>query len=104
MAPTCDWKYDVNGVLASWLAADGRNHLIVLSAEASEEKVGGKPTYAGLWHFYFAGIWNKPFADRAVVCDYDDMGHTDVLVNFSYVVNSDITSCPSDSRLTRWNP
>jgi hypothetical protein len=78
--------------------------LLVLTGAASEEKSNGKPTYAGLWKYYLAGIWNQPFAIRAVICDYDNMGHEDVLRNFAYAVNSSIASCPSAASLTQWNP
>jgi uncharacterized membrane protein YgcG len=105
LRPTCDWRYDINSLLATWLNSNPANHLIVLTAEASEEKgQDGKPTYAGLWKYYFAGIWNKPYASRAQVCDYDNMNHTVVLEKFYTMVNSNGTSCPSGPNRTIWNP
>lgn len=100
---TCDWHYAINEHLASWLSSNSANHLIVLTGLVSEEKDGnGKSTYAGLWHYYFAGIWNQPYADRAIVCDYDRMSHTDVLSKFASIVKSDAFACPGG--ISSWNP
>jgi hypothetical protein len=84
------------------------NRLTVLTGLRSEEKTGGdhgRSTFAGLWKYYFAGIWNQPFAWKAQVCDYDGMGHSNVLRNFAYIVNSPPASpCPPGPNLTAWNP
>jgi hypothetical protein len=103
--PTCDWRYDINGLLANWLKIDPQNELFVFTGKDSEEKdPQGHPTYAGLWKYYFAGIWNQSFANQAVVCDFDDMGHEDVLRNFYAIVRSSEQSCPAGPSRTVWNP
>jgi len=106
---TCDWQYDVNGLLANWLKSNQDNHLIVFTGRISEEKPGGnpnaEPTYAGLWKFWFADLWNQPFSDRALVCNYNEMEHKDVLRNFSGQVKATSFACPDGpGRTPPWNP
>jgi len=101
----CDQKYDINALLANWLRSNPANHLIVLTGKDSEEKNSkGESKYNGLWKYYFAGIWNQPFANRAQVCDYDLMAHPDVLSKFAYIVRQSAVSCPPGPKLTAWNP
>ncbi len=110
---TCDWRYDINSLLARWLGtkdAQGNyvNRLLIMAGNDSEEKVDGKPTYAGLWKYYLAGIWGKEFAARAEVCDYDGMSHPDVLRTFSHIVETPpaVGSCPtttSGHKVTYWH-
>jgi|GEM_PF-2220622 len=101
---TCDWKYDINGMLTRWLSSNDSNRLIVLTGHVTEEKKDGRSTFAGLWKYYLAGIWNQPFAGRAQVCDYDNMTHNEVMRNFAFVVKSPPNGCPSGSGLTAWHP
>lgn len=101
---TCDWHYPINSLLANWLSSNSANRLLILTGADSEEKVDGHPTYAGLWKYYLAGIWNKPFADRAQVCDYDQMAHLTVLSTFSYIIKKPVVGCPSGPNLTSWHP
>jgi hypothetical protein len=105
---SCDWQYPINSLLANWLSSNHANRLIVMTGSASEEPNAGKSTYAGLWHYYFADIWNKPFAKQAQVCDYAGMGHPEVLEKFSGIVKSTPAGCPPSPShahpLTAWNP
>ena len=101
----CDQKYDINGLLANWLRSNPANHLIVLTGKDSEQKNSqGVSKYNGLWKYYFAGIWNQPFANRAQVCDYNLMAHPDVLRKFAYIVKQNTVSCPRGPNLVPWNP
>jgi hypothetical protein len=101
----CDQQYDINSLLANWLRSNPANHLIVLTGKDSEQKNSqGQSKFNGLWKYYFAGIWNQPFANRAQVCDYDLMAHPDVLRNFAYIVKQQTVSCPPGPKLTAWNP
>jgi hypothetical protein len=101
----CDQQYDINALLANWLRSNPANHLIVLTGKDSEQKNSqGQSKFNGLWKYYFAGIWNQPFANRAQVCDYDLMAHQDVLRNFAYIVKQHTVSCPPGPKLTAWNP
>lgn len=110
---TCDWHYDINSLLAGWLSSNDQNHLMVLTGKDSEEKVNpndrnSKSQYLALWKYYFAGIWNQPFANRALVCDYNMMDHPVVLSQFYSLVQYPTFACrPSPSKdnpLTQWNP
>lgn len=118
---TCDPKYDINTLLATWLKSQD-HRLIVFTGWVSEEVVytpSREPiqsvqeltsgaaaakqyslTFAGLWRYYFAGIWyaanaDKSIANRALVCDYFGMGHEDVVRNFAWTVKRVPTACPT---------
>jgi hypothetical protein len=108
---SCDPRIDINGLLARWLSANPANHLLVLTGYVSEMHSAGqhgRSTYAGLWKYYFAGIWNQPFASRAQVCDYESLEHDRVLIDFASVVNHPPLGCPPapnvENYLTAWNP
>jgi hypothetical protein len=111
-APGCDADsgLDINGHLAAWLAASKTHRLIVLTGHDSEEHTFGnfgRSTFAGLWHYYFAGIWNQAFANQAQVCDYNNMGHADVLREFAGVVGAPPSGCPAapgQPLPVAWNP
>lgn len=105
---TCDSNYHINSLLASWLQSNAENQLLVFTGVASEPN-----NFHGLWKFYFAGIWNQPFAHQAIVCDYKGMQHPDVLRNFAGYVGDlllePMTICPpspDNARYprTQWNP
>lgn len=95
----CDQQYDVNGLLANWLESDEQNQLVIFAGHDTEIS-----DFAGLWKHYIAGIWNKPFANRATVCDYKSMEHTAVLRNFAGQVRNWSGSCPAGDDLTVWHP
>lgn len=108
MKPPCDLNYDINSLLANWLQSNAGNQLLVFTGNDSEQN-----NFQGLWTYYFAGIWNQPFANQAIVCDYNSMGHPDVLQNFAGYVGDlllePMTSCPPSPDntqwpLTQWNP
>jgi len=68
-----------------------------------------KSTYSGLWHYYFAGIWHEKLSAQALVCDYNNMGHADILNNFYGEVDNPSQTCPVSPNptvypLTTWRP
>jgi hypothetical protein len=105
---TCDWQYSINSLLANWLRSNGANRLIVLTGKDSEEQnSSGRSTFAGLWKYYFAGIWNQPFASQAQVCDYHNLDHQHVLADFASMVQNPIHGCPTAPGVpspVAWNP
>jgi hypothetical protein len=110
---TCDWRYDINGLLSDWLSSNKENRLFVMTGRDSEMKTdpgnpGSHSTFQGLWKHYFAGLWNKDFADRAKVCDYNNMDHATVLDSFSEMIDNPPENCPispnSNHPLTQWHP
>lgn len=109
---SCDFEYDVNKLLADWLNSDSQNCLTVIAGEDTEMKEDSSnpsshSTFEGMWKYYFAGIWNKPFADRATVCDYNMLSHNDTLRNFAGIVKSPTDNCsdaPEGHRLQAWHP
>jgi hypothetical protein len=105
---TCDWQYPINSLLANWLRSNGANRLIVLTGKDSEEQNGsGRSTFAGLWRYYFAGIWNQQFAGQAQVCDYYNLGHKQLLIDFASMVQNTIHGCPTAYGApspVAWNP
>jgi hypothetical protein len=102
---------NANAQIVHWLGMNPANRLLVLTGAASEEKTAG-PTghavYGGLWHYYFAGVWNTSLAARVQVCDYDQLDHKYLMHDFAWVVNNPPqTPCPNvpwDPPPTPWNP
>lgn len=98
MQGNCDETLDINALLADWLKSNPRNHLVVLAGRRTEEKTfgyWGHPDFQGLWKYYLAGIWNQYFAEQALICDYDNMDHEDVLRKFSWIIRNPLDSCPT---------
>jgi hypothetical protein len=109
MKGNCDEqvKPSINSLLANWLKSNPANHLIVLTGWVSEEKSGSKSVFGGLWHYYFAGIWNQPFANQALVCDYNNLSHEEVIRRFAWDIQNPLTGCPNASGApspTAWHP
>ena len=96
---TKDDKYDINALLADWLASspNHQNKLIVYTGERSETD-----NFQGLWNDYFADVWsrNNNIGAQVSVCNYDGMSHPDVLRNFAGYTNAiestQMTDCPPD--------
>jgi len=107
---SCDGKGFVNGLLAGWVSSNEANRLVILAGRATEERKGGKgsrPTFSGLWHYYLAGIWNQPFADRVKICAYEEMDHEEILREFEWIVETPTTYCPTmpwTPAVTEWHP
>ena len=128
---SCDTnhRYNINAILADWLSSNPTNRLIIYTGLRSEEGNFGpcpqpfveqlqdgtllqqpcvvNETFAGLWKYYLAGIWNQPFANQAQICDYNGLSHEGVLANFAYTVKKPISSCPvakNGQYPVAWNP
>ena len=125
----CDTNqlYNVNSLLADWLSSNSENRFVIYTGAVTEEGPAIGPdnqtsiaqqmnngsltierfTFAGLWKYYLAGLWNQPFASQAQICDYNGMSHEDVLRNFAYTVQNPPNGCPvaSDGQQpVAWNP
>jgi hypothetical protein len=110
---SCDPQYDSNGLLSAWLESNSSNRLLIMTGKDTEMKSDSNnpsshSNYTALWKNYLAGIWNQPFADRALICDYNNMSHEDVLRRFPWIVNNTPANCPStpigNDYLTSWHP
>lgn len=106
-----DPSLNVNALLTSWVGRDPNNQLWVLTGEKSEEPSGGEHsryTYAGLWRWYFAGLWNQPYATRVHVCDYHGAKHEGILGSFASVIQAPPSNtCPYVpwyAAPTEWHP
>jgi hypothetical protein len=99
----CDWKFDTNGLIANWLASDESNRLIIFAGEKTEHYEGNEPRYRGIWKYYLAGLWNKPFADRSKICHYEHMDHEAIVPKFGYMVGSMSFDCPPGGS-PAWHP
>ena len=103
---------DVSGTLASWLASDDQNRLVIFAGKDTEMKVNdrdpsSKSTFAALWKHYLAGAWNKPFAQQATICDYNFLSHEDAYRKFAEQVQDWNGTCPSPAGVptpTTWHP
>jgi hypothetical protein len=112
----CDFQYDINGLLANWLASNPSNRLVVMTGRLSEMKTddadpNSKSNYSGLWHYYFSGIWhnNNALQGQALVCDYNYLGHTEIMQDYGYIIASPpADACPAaieaQHPLTAWRP
>ncbi len=103
----CDPKFDIASLLANWLKSNGANHLLIFTGMKSEQKptANAEPQYTGLWRYWLGGMWKQPFADRALICNYDEMGHPEVLVNFYKQIKAATFECPKFSGGTEpWHP
>lgn len=108
----CDFEYDVNKLLADWLNSSAQNRLTVIAGMDTEMKENvddpsSRSTFAGMWKYYFADVWNQPFADRALVCDYNMLSHNDSLRDFVGLVKSGSNDCPAAPEghsLQAWHP
>ena len=122
---SCDSDYDINALLANWLQSDSANRLLIFTGAVTEEWASSTPssssfigalisgqlkpqeTFAGLWQYYLAGIWNQPFAAQALICDYPYMGHDQVLEDVAGFVQDPPDTCPSapdGQQPISWNP
>jgi hypothetical protein len=112
----------INQLLAEWLRQPG-NELLILTGHVTEDwthnipytDIGwGEPKFTGLWNFYFHNLWFEPpsVRARAVVCDYENLGHEDVLKDFYQVVKASAVGfrpdgCPVSPDApgpTQWSP
>lgn len=112
----CDFQYDINGLLANWLASNPSNRLVVMTGRLSEMKTddadpNSKSNYSGLWHYYFSGIWhnNNALQGQALVCDYNYLGHTEIMQDYGHIIASPpVDACPAaieaQHPLTAWRP
>jgi hypothetical protein len=99
----------INDLLAEWLVSNSANRLEVYTGHDTEERnfETGHANFGGLWHYYFARIWNQPFASQVRVCDYPEASHEDVFVGTSWVVEHPLASCPGVPGLAApisWHP
>jgi hypothetical protein len=124
MASSCDGSagLNVNALLVKWLKASPVNQLILLTGFVSEEhtiqlpgNVGlGESHYHGLWDYYLKGLWLQAWSvrSRARVCDYNNLGHADVLRDLYSVVKQSgagarPSTCPTSAAAhppELWNP
>jgi hypothetical protein len=103
---------DINGALSSWLASNSQNQLVIFTGKDTEmksndEDPSSKPNFTALWKHYLAGIWNKPFAPQATICDYNFLSHEDAFRKFADQVQGWNGSCPSRDGIpapTTWHP
>jgi hypothetical protein len=111
--PACDYKLGPALALSQWLDdPEGKNRLMVLTGRDTEMKTdpsdpSSKSNYTELWKTYLPEIWKKTFADRTVICDYNDMEHHDIFRTYYDVVKSHPANCPparDEHALTAWHP
>ena len=103
---TCDWRYDINGILAKWLEAKKYHRLYIMSGSITKVGTDKNPQtdFAGIWEFYLAGVWSEEAGKQVTICNYDGMDHKEVLRRFASMVDKVPDACPSGPRLTEWHP
>lgn len=104
---SCDTTYipqhfhtTVSAVLAAWLNHDTSNHLLILTGQNSEDRFRGSrylsSTFGGLKTYYLADIAksSRSVVSRTLICDYNNLGHSQVLQDFYGVVRFRPSGCP----------
>lgn len=103
----CDQKYDQDGLMAAWLAGDKARRLLVLAGkvtrDADHPDAKGR-LHQGIQRYLFPAIRSASRSSQVLVCNYDNMGHTDVLANFGYLAKSGSVSVCPGSPNTHWQP
>ncbi|MCA1712574.1 MAG: hypothetical protein LC789_13450 [Actinobacteria bacterium] len=103
----CDLKYDQSGLMANWLKGGTGRRLLILAGAVTRDK--DNPDSAGRYHqgiqqYLFPKIRSLGVSSRVLVCNYDTMGHLDVMRNFGYLAQSgSMTSCPGSPNGS-WHP
>jgi hypothetical protein len=103
----CDQAYDQDGLMATWLGGSAGRHLLVLAGKVTRDSdhpdAQGR-LHQGIQQNLFPAIRSAGRAEQVLVCNYDKMGHTNVLANFAYLAKSgSVTSCPG-SPDGHWSP
>jgi hypothetical protein len=113
-------KPSINEILVSWLQTPG-NEFLVLAGKDTEDwthsvagVVWGEAKFTGLWNYYLHGLWYQPQSvrARAIICDYNKLGHDDVLNLFYPIVKATALGfrpegcpiSPSAPNPIRWSP
>jgi hypothetical protein len=102
----------ISQVLANWLSANPDNRLVILAGETTRDEGSRNGPYAhrGIQEVYFGEIRGRRIRDQVTVCNYDQMGHRDVWVQFRHLVDQApiTTSCPTAPNGTQpndiWRP
>jgi hypothetical protein len=116
----CAKEYPLGNILRSWLIEDAGNKLVVMSgrltADPGSKSVDGHG-HAGIQNQLFVPLKrageppNRNLRSQVVVCNYDDMSHPDVWINFRNWMNKPpitLGACPADPGTGRvpvsWHP
>lgn len=102
----------ISKVLANWLSANPDNRLAILAGSTTRDlkSRNGRYAHRGIQEVYFGDIRGQGIRDQVTVCNYDQMSHRDVWVQFRHLMNqAPITSsCPTAPNGTRpdalWHP
>ncbi|HEY5052912.1 MAG TPA: hypothetical protein VII45_05825 [Solirubrobacterales bacterium] len=104
--------------LAFWLGESKTNRLVVLAGQVTadyENPINGH-AHAGIQNYLFPSIRDYPnvhgrnIRQQVVVCNYDEMSHEDVWMNFKGAMNQapiTLSTCPKASpheQVVSWNP
>lgn len=103
-------------IYQNWLLSDSHNRLVIFSGATTRDvghpsRVNGRTYYdRGIQEVYFTKIRGTATASRVTVCEYNNMSHPDVWINFRAWQNyAPITSsCPTAADGTNanavWHP
>jgi hypothetical protein len=107
----CDLKYPQDELMATWLSGSSSRRLIVLAGKVTRDvdhpDAQGRH-HQGIQRHLFPAIRNAGRASQVLVCNYDSVGHPDLLRTFSSLVASgSATSCPTSGSIrpnAAWHP
>lgn len=103
----CDLAYEQDSLIANWLAGDPERRLLVLAGAVTRDVANPSDTgqlHQGLQQFLFPAVRSMGVADQVLVCNYDLMGHMEVMRRFGHLAGSgSVASCPGSPDAS-WSP
>lgn len=96
---SCDRRFDIDGLLATWLKRNQANRLLVMAGDKSLDVSAGS-LYLGLRSHYLRKIATQGLARQALVCNAESNGvpyrHKDVMKEFARLISEGSgETCPS---------
>jgi hypothetical protein len=107
----CDQRHDQDQLYADWLAADSSRRLLVLAGAVTRDvdtavvnPAGVTEYHQGIQRYLFPAIRSAGVDDQVLVCNYDTMGHLQVMEQFGWLAGSGpLTTCPGQPD-DEWHP
>lgn len=104
---TCDQRYDQDGLMARWLSGNAQRRLLVIAGahtrDVDHPDAQGR-RHQGIQQHLFPAIRAAGQSSKVLVCNFDSMGHAEVMRRFGYLAGSgSITACPAGANWI-WRP
>jgi hypothetical protein len=107
---SCDGDFDQSDLYRRWLSVRPANRLLILAGAVTRDidTAVGPYAHRGIQEALFPKIRGTHLAQQVLVCNYNDLGHADVLKKFRQIVqNGPQPTCPQRPDVTfngPWHP